>query len=102
VEAVVKASGIFSKGLQDLGKAFVALTQTTIEENVAASKALFGAKSLQELIDIQTTIAKSSVDKAVKEATLLSEQSVKLVEQTLAPINERVNVTMDKLVKSAA
>ncbi|BAE49925.1 magnetic particle membrane specific GTPase P16 [Paramagnetospirillum magneticum AMB-1] len=102
VEAFVKAGTILTKGLQDITKAFVGLTQASIEEQVAASKALLGVKSLQEFIDLQTDLTKSGVDKLVTESTLLAEQSVKLVEETLAPINDRVTATVDKLVKAAA
>ncbi|CAA7613053.1 Magnetic particle membrane specific GTPase P16 (modular protein) [Candidatus Terasakiella magnetica] len=102
IEAVVQAGNIFTKGLQDLGTAVVAMTQAAIEENVAASKALLGTKSLREFIEVQASLSKAGVDKLVTESSRLSEQSVKLLEQALAPINSRVNATVDKLVKAAA
>jgi phasin family protein len=102
VEAFVKAGNILAKGLQDISKAVVGLTQASIEEQVAASKALLSTKTLKEFIDLQTDLTKAGVDKLVAESTRLTEQSVKLVEDALAPIGDRVNATVDKLVKTAA
>ena len=99
VEAMVKAGNIFAKGMQDLSKAVISLAQSAVEEHISASKALLSAKTVREFIDLQTEAAKSGVDKAVHEATRLSEQSVKLVEESLHPISERVHLAVDKLAK---
>lgn len=101
LDAVVKSGSILSKGLQDISKTVIGLTQEAIEENVAATKALFAAKTLKELVDLQSSLAKTSFDKAVAEGTRVSELTVKLIEEAFAPITDRINATVEKLVKGA-
>jgi phasin family protein len=101
VEAVVKAGTILSKGLQDIGRDVLGLAQASIEESVSASKAVFGVKTLRELFDLQSNLVKANLDKLMSESTRLSDQSVKLVEEAFAPIQDRVNATVDRLVKAA-
>ncbi|MGE5505498.1 MAG: phasin family protein [Actinomycetota bacterium] len=101
VDAVVKAGTILTQGLQDLGKSVFGLAQETLEEQVSLSKALFGAKTLRELFDLQSTLVKTNFDKLVSEGTRLSDRSVKLVEEAMAPIHDQVNATVDRMVKAA-
>jgi len=101
VEAVVKSGTIVAKGLQDLSKDLFTLAQTSVEEGVAASKALATVKSLQELIDIQQSLAKSNFDKFVSEASRIGELQVKLAEEALAPITARWQVTLGRFGTAA-
>jgi len=102
VDALTKSGTILTKGLQDLTKAMFGLAQQTVEDTVAASKQLLAAKTLPELVDAQAALAKTSFDKLFAEGTRLSDLSVKLIEEAAAPLAERVNATVDKLVKRAA
>jgi phasin family protein len=102
LDAFVKSSTIVAKGWQDLSKSVFGLAQESVEDAVAASKALLGAKTIKELIDVQSGLAKTSFDKMVAESSRLSEVGVKLAEQAIAPINTRVTAAVEKLVKSAA
>jgi phasin family protein len=102
IDAVVKAGSILTKGLQDISKQVFGLTQESIEEGVSASKAMFAAKTLREVFDLQSSLAQASLDKMFAQGTLLSDRSAKLFEQAFAPINSRVTATVDKIVKQAA
>lgn len=102
LDAVTKSGTILTRGLQDLGKNVLGLTQETIEETVAATKQMMAAKTLRELFDLQANAARSTFDKMMSEGTRLSDLSVKLIEEAFAPINDRVYATVDKLVKNAA
>jgi phasin family protein len=102
VDAVVEAGTILSRGLQDIGKLVIGLTQEQVEQTMAASKAVLGVKSLHDLIDLQSLLVRSSLDRLLSEGVHLSDRSVKLVQEAFRPIGARVNATVDKLVKSAA
>ncbi|WP_142848582.1 phasin family protein [Telmatospirillum sp. J64-1] len=97
MEAVSKSGSILAKGLQDLSKTMVGMTQANIEESVSASKQMMSAKTLKELMDLQSSLAKNSIDKLLAESTKLSEMSTKLAEEALAPINSRVSAVTEKL-----
>ncbi|CAA6604648.1 Magnetic particle membrane specific GTPase P16 [Rhodospirillaceae bacterium LM-1] len=102
IEAFVRSGSIFAKGWQEATKSVFALTQEAFEESVVASKAILGAKSMKEAVDLQTGFVKTSFDKVVAEGGKISETSFKLAEEAFGPINERVNETVSKLMKPIA
>jgi phasin family protein len=102
LEAFVRAGTIFAKGLQEATKSAFSLAQENIEESVTTSKAVLGAKSLKEIVDLQTGFVKTSFDKAVAESGKISETNLKLAEEAFQPITERVNATVSKLMKPIA
>jgi phasin family protein len=95
IEALVKASQIWATGLQDISKHVATNTQAAIEEGVTTFRALTTVKSLKEAIDLQTTYAKSSLEKAMAESSKLTETSLKLAEQASAPLTARVNAAVE-------
>jgi phasin family protein len=101
-EAYVAASTILAKGVENVSKAWVALTQETFENSAQTAKALLGAKTLREAIDLQNDWAKSNFDKLVAESTKLSEMTVKVTNEALAPINSRINVAVERMLKPVA
>lgn len=101
-DAYVAASTIFAKGAENVGKTWMSLTQEALENAAQTAKALLGAKTLREAVDLQSDFAKSNFDKFVAEGTKLSELSVKVTNEAFAPINARVNVAVEKLLKPVA
>jgi len=101
VEAFMKSSQIWATGLQDLGKLFAANAQAQIDESVATVKALTSVKSLKEAVDLQSSLAKSTVEKLVAESGKLSDASLKLAEQAMAPLTARVTLAAEKFGKVA-
>ena len=102
VDAVVQAGTIYAKGVEVIGKEFMSYAQARLESNMAAMKAMMGARTLKELVDLQTEYARSSFDQMVTETTKLSEIGVKVTNDAFAPLNARVNVVVEKMTKSAA
>jgi len=102
IDALVKSSTILARGLQDLSKSIVSLTQAQIDESVAASKALATAKTLKEVIDLSSSLAKTNFDKLVSESTKLQQLTTKLAEEASAPINSRVEAAVARVTKTAA
>jgi phasin family protein len=101
-DAYVAASTAMAKGFETLGKTWMAFTQESLESGAAVAKALLGAKTLREAVDLQTDFAKTSFDKLVGESTKLSEMSVKVANEAFEPINARLNVAVEKLLKPVA
>lgn len=101
VEAILKSSQIWAAGVQDLGKHFAATAQAQMDETMATVKALTSVKSLKEAMDLQATLAKSAMEKMVAETGKLTDASVKLAEQTMAPITARVTLAAEKFAKTA-
>ncbi|PWC32657.1 phasin family protein [Azospirillum sp. TSO35-2] len=99
VDAVVKSGTIVAKGAEEAGKQVAAFTQSSLEKSVSTGKALLAVKTIQELIELQSAFAKASFDALVSESSKLQELSVKIANEALAPISERVTLTVDTLSK---
>jgi len=102
VDAVVQSGTVAVKGLEDLNKVAIAYGQSSLHNSVAASKAALGAKSLRELTELQTSFTKSSLETAVAETTKLSQLSVKVTKDAIAPLTARVNVAVEQFSKPLA
>ncbi len=102
VEAAVKAGSIYARGMEDLSKTLMSITQAQLEASVGATKALMGCSSLRQMVDIQTDLARNNFDKLVADGSKLSEISLKVANEVLEPIQARVNVAVEKFIKPAA
>jgi phasin family protein len=100
MEALMKAGQIYASGFQDISKHFAASSKASLEETVAFTKSLMGVKSVKEAVDLQTGFAKSSIEKAVSETNKLTDASVKLAEQVVAPITARVTLAVETFGKT--
>jgi phasin family protein len=97
LEAMMKASQILATGLQDISKHVAANAQASMEESVSTFRALTTVKSLKEALELQTSFAKSSLEKAMAESSKLTETGMKLAEQASAPLTARVNAAVESL-----
>ena len=101
IEALTRSSQIWSTGVQDLSKQVAASAQASIDETVGMFKALTSVKSLKDAIELQSSLTKSSLEKVMAQSGRLTEASVKLTEQALAPITARVTLAVETFAKTA-
>ena len=101
VEAVMHCGRIWAEGVQDLGKSFAATAQAQLDQTMSTFKALAGVKSLKEAMDLQTSLARSSVETAVNETSRFTDASLKLAEQAFAPISQRMTLAAEKFGRAA-
>jgi phasin family protein len=102
VDAVVKSGNIAAKGFEALSKEMMAFARSSLEGNVAATKAILGAKDLREAVDLQSKYTRKSFDQALAESAKLTEMSVKVANEAIQPIQARVTVAVGKLIKPVA
>ncbi len=101
MEAFIKSGQVFATGLQDLTKHVATTTQANFEEAIATFRQLTTVKSLREAFDLQSSYAKTSLEKALSESGKLTETSLKLAEQVAAPLTARVNVAVETFTTRA-
>jgi phasin family protein len=101
VEAFARSGQIWAAGVQELTKLFAATTKASFDESVSAFKAITSAKSVTEAINLQSAFASSAVAKTLAESNKLVDASIKLTEQTLAPITARVTGAVAAFGKAA-
>ena len=95
VEAMMKSSQIWASGLQDLSRQITATAQASFQDNVSMLRSLTAIRTLQDAVALQTTAARTAMEKAMAESTRLTETSMKLAEQASAPITARVGAAME-------
>jgi phasin family protein len=100
MEALIKASKIYATGFQDISKHFAASSKASIEESMAFTKSLMGVKSVKEAVDMQTGFMKASIEKAVAESNKLTDATVKLAEQAIAPLTARISLAVETFGKT--
>ena len=102
VDAYVKAGNVMTKGMEDLGKTLFAFAQSQAESNVSAAKAMMTAKTLNDVVEIQSDLARSQFDAFVAESTKVSEMSLKVANETVEPIQAQFTVVVEKMMKPIA
>jgi phasin family protein len=88
-DAWVESATVASRGVEAINGQVMAYAKKSMESGVAAAKSLSGAKSLKEIVDIQTAYAKSSFDSYVSEMTKLSDFAQTVTKDAIKPLNER-------------
>jgi len=98
-EAMMKAGQIWAAGVQDLQKTFAATAQAQVEAAMGTMKALSSVKSLKEAMDLQASLARTSLETVVSESGKLTDASMKLAEQAMAPLTARVTLAVEKFAR---
>jgi phasin family protein len=102
VEAVLAAGAVCGKGWSEINAEWMAFSSRMIEGTLASSKAAFGAKTLQEAIEMQSIQAKSDFEKVMAQNAKVGELATKVAQEAAAPISARVAATMETLNKTTA
>jgi phasin family protein len=100
-EAVVKSGKIWSTGVQAITQQVVASAQASFEETMATYRALASVKSFNEAVELQTSLARSAMERTVSETGRITDASVKLAEQAMAPLTERLSLVVEKFARAA-
>lgn len=102
MEAWMEAAGLMGKGAEKLQAELSAYMKSSTESLTAASKAIFGAKTVQEAFDLQSSFAKSSFEGYVAEMKKVSELVSSTTKSALEPIQVKTKEFMEMLKPKAA
>ena len=101
VEAAVASGAAYTKGVETIAGEWMAFAKTSLEQNMANAKAVMGAKTVQEMFELQAGFAKNNFDEFVSQSTKVGELAAKVAQDTMEPINARVTVAMGKVASAA-
>jgi phasin family protein len=96
LEAIVASAAAAQKGVETLSAQSAAFTKKSWEDGVAAAKSMSQARSIQELLELQTTWAKSATEAYLAEVTRATDVVTASVKNSFQPINERVTASVEK------
>ncbi|WP_439472811.1 phasin family protein [Brevundimonas sp.] len=96
LEALVASATAAQKGAETLSAASLAYGKKSWEDGVAAAQSLTAARSVQELIELQTSWAKSAAETYLSEVSKMTDVFTASVKDSFKPINERVTASVEK------
>ena len=95
LEAVVESASAAQKGAEALSQQALAYSKKTWEDNVQAAQSLSQARSVQELLELQTAWAKSSAEAYLAHLNKTTETLTASVKDSFQPINSRVSAVVE-------
>ena len=96
LEAVVESATAAQKGVEALSQETIAFSKKSWEDGVAAAQSLSKARSVQELVELQTSWAKSAAEASLAQFGKATEILTASVKDSFKPINERVTASVEK------
>jgi phasin family protein len=99
IDAMVRASTAFNRALENLTQAWSTLARETLEASADAATAMYGARSIPEAIELQASLARSTVERFVAHGTKFSEASIAAGKEAFEPIHARATETFVALAK---
>ena len=96
LEAIVASATASAKGAEALGAQAMAFSKAVFDTQVNAAKSLAGAKSVQEVVELQTSFAKTALETYMAEFAKMSDTVSASVKESMKPLNERVTATVEK------
>ena len=101
-EAVMKSATVAGKGVETINNELYSFSKQSIEDSVAATKAVMGSKSVHEAFEFQTDFAKSAFEAYVAEMSKISELATTATKDTFAPFKGRVQAWLDVVQSTRA
>lgn len=101
-EAVMKSATTAGKSIEGINSEIYSYSKQSIEDGVAATKAVLGSKSVHEAFEFQTDYAKSAFEAYVAELSKISELATAATKETYAPFKGRVQAWLDTVSAARA
>src|SRR6516164_11860544 len=101
-EAVMKSATVAGKGVESINNELYSFSKQSIEDSVAATKAVMGSKSVHEAFEFQTDFAKSAFEAYVAEMSKISELATTATKDSFAPFKGRVQAWLDVVQSTRA
>ena len=86
MDAANKAAATYTKNLQALAAEATDYSKKSLEQGTAALEKLFGAKSLDKAIEVQTDYAKQAYEGFVAQATKMGELYTAMAKDAMKPL----------------
>lgn len=101
-EAFVSSFNITAKGIEGVTAESAAFAKKSVEDFVAASKAVVGAKSLREVVDLQNDYTKAAFDAFLAYTNKVGEMTMAFTQEAVEPISRQLGTTFKKFGQPVA
>ena len=97
LEAVIASVTATAKGAETLGSEAVSFSKAAIERQTAAVQSLSGVRSVQDLIEIQSDLAKTHMEACVTQMSKTTELMTALFGDAYQPFSARMTAAVESL-----
>jgi phasin family protein len=97
LEAVVASVTAAARGAEALGAQAMAYTKKSLEDQAEAAKAITAARSVQEMVELQTGFARTAMESYINELNRASETLSAAVKDSFRPLSERATSVVETL-----
>jgi phasin family protein len=97
LEALVESVTAATKGAETLSNETMTYARKAVEGQVEQAKALSGARSVQEVVELQTAYAKTSMEAYIAQMNKAAEIMSGVVKESFRPLNERATALVETM-----
>lgn len=108
IESILTLANATFASVEKLATLNLNTARSLLEDSVSNTKALMGAKDMQELVSLQSSMAQPSIEKIVSYGrsvyeitSSIQEEVSKIVEGQVSEANKNLSAALDKAAKSA-
>ena len=94
IEAAVKTNAALSAGMEAISQEVMVYARSALQTASETARSLLGAKTLEDVVKLQTDLAKRHFEGMVAGSVKLSELGVSLASEAFAPWEGRVEAAM--------
>lgn len=102
IAALTKSNLALAEGWQAIGEEMLSYARTSLTSASRAATALLEAKTLDQVVQLNTALAKTNLESLWAGSAKLSGLGLTVASETLSPLGDRVEATFARLVKTAA
>ncbi|MGN6517344.1 MAG: phasin family protein [Rhizomicrobium sp.] len=102
LEAVVASASAAGKGAETLHNELYAFSKQSVEDSIAAAKAVLASKSVHEAFELQTDFAKTAFDHYVSQVTKVNEIFAATAKDAFSPLQTRYQAWVDAVQSARA
>lgn len=100
VDAIMKAGQAWAAAMQAISQTIATNAQAQLDHTLSTWQALSNARTLKEAVDLQTSLARRSIETALADTNKLTEASMRLAEQAIAPLTARMTQTIERFTNN--
>lgn len=101
-EAFVSSFNITAKGIEGVTAESTAYAKKSLEDLVNVSKAVVGAKSLREVVDLQNDYTKAAFDAFLAYTNKVGEMTVQFTQEAIEPVSAQLGTVFKKFAQPVA
>ncbi|MDX9690478.1 MAG: phasin family protein [Proteobacteria bacterium] len=102
VNASLQSVSIVTKGCSDLCDSCSAMVQKYLDQSIKISQTLLSSNSVNEFVDTQNSVIKSSFDSLVSDMSNITQLSQRIAQEAAEPVANQINSSIAKVSKKVA